>query len=785
MGVIMGVRIHEMPKVFRSVQLSLWNVSQWNALAMKNHKNISDGIRHAIELLGSGILWHQSSDALFEQLGSGELSPQVFYRQVLEQFYDMVLDALAVQLCLPPVPLDVRADADGVRWDNVLPASTARDVQDAAQDLAARTVCESRELGQSYEKLLGLELKIDFDAHLFTLRKMPQSKRKVSGSYYTPDSLVQHLLDTALEPVIANRLAGLATSDERETAILNLSVCDPSAGSGHFLIACAHRLAHHLASIRAGSDQYTNFVYQNALRDVIQYCIYGVELDPLAAKLCRIILWMNASTPCNIFPFLNDHIRCANALGSIPPHVPSDVRSALEELTVSDSVFDWCRAFPGVYSEDNSTAGFDVVLGNPPFLNQLASSTATPKYLDEIVKLWSNNAARNYTDSSALFLLLSLYIAAPFGRVALVMPQSFLAARDASGVRREILKNASLESLWISNEHIFGDALVFTCAPVLHINGLRCAKLLRFATGTFTKLTTIELDNDALANQETWSHLAGDASGIPTVSIASTNTIADIAHATADFRDQYYGLAGFLVEDAELNETQRTNTFAFPPIITAGLIDLVQCHWGIASTRILKTTWRAPRINRDRMNAQGTLGPWITSRLVPKIVLATQTRIIELIVDSEARYVPSTPLITITPKDPVHLWRIAAALASPVCTALAMQKYTGAALNINAIKLSARQVLSMPIPDVTQQAHCAAWDAAADALHAAQDAATPEDHDVHVQRFAKLSCDAFGVQGSTRDELLVWWRERYAGQRRRSRQASAPSSNHATTTPAC
>lgn len=65
-------------------------------------------------------------------------------------------------------------------------------------------------------------------------------------SYYTPESLIQELLNSALDPVL-NRAAAEA---EPERAILNLKVCDPAAGSGHFLVAAAHRIARRLASVR-------------------------------------------------------------------------------------------------------------------------------------------------------------------------------------------------------------------------------------------------------------------------------------------------------------------------------------------------------------------------------------------------------------------------------------------------------------------------------------------------------------------------------------------------------
>src|SRR5690606_9376504 len=83
--------------------------------------------------------------------------------------------------------------------------------------------------------------------------------RKTTGSYYTPDSLVQELLDSALEPVIAETVAkntsgasgSAGSNDNAIDALLGLSIVDPACGSGHFLLAAARRLAAHVARLQA------------------------------------------------------------------------------------------------------------------------------------------------------------------------------------------------------------------------------------------------------------------------------------------------------------------------------------------------------------------------------------------------------------------------------------------------------------------------------------------------------------------------------------------------------
>ncbi|ARL21116.1 Eco57I restriction-modification methylase domain-containing protein [Burkholderia pseudomallei] len=177
------------------------------------------------------------------------------------------------------------------------------------------------ELGSVYESLLELVPQIAQDGRLFRFANAEQSQgnaRKTSGSYYTPDPLVQELLDSALEPVIRQRIAG---ATDPQAALLSITICDPACGSGHFLLAAARRLANHLAQSRAqgtpsGSD------YRHALRDVISHCIYGVDLNPLALELARISLWLEAMTPEKPLGFLDHHLQCGDALlGVLDPAI--------------------------------------------------------------------------------------------------------------------------------------------------------------------------------------------------------------------------------------------------------------------------------------------------------------------------------------------------------------------------------------------------------------------------------------------------------------------------------
>ncbi len=196
----------------------------------------------------------------------------------------------------------------------------------------------AEELGSVYESLLELQPELDSASGAFALRAVTGNERKTTGSYYTPHSLVTSLLDTALDPVLDE-----ATSKpDPESAILDLKVCDPAVGSGHFLIAAAHRMAKRLASVRTGDDEPSPETTREALRDVIGRCLYGVDLNPMAAELCRVSLWMEALVPGRPLSFLDHHIQVGNSLlgttpdlisGSIPDDAFKPIRGDDKKLT--------------------------------------------------------------------------------------------------------------------------------------------------------------------------------------------------------------------------------------------------------------------------------------------------------------------------------------------------------------------------------------------------------------------------------------------------------------------
>ena len=193
------------------------------------------------------------------------------------------------------------------------------------------------ELGSVYESLLELVPQANLERRQFGFATGDETKgnaRKTTGSYYTPDSLVQVLLDSALEPVIADTIA--KNPGKAVEALLGLSIVDPACGSGHFLLAAARRLAAHVARLQANGTP-SGAEYRHALRQVVGKCIYGVDLNPMAVELCKVSLWMEAVEPGLPLTFLNSHIQHGNALlGTTPELMAKGIPDAAWEPIEGD-----------------------------------------------------------------------------------------------------------------------------------------------------------------------------------------------------------------------------------------------------------------------------------------------------------------------------------------------------------------------------------------------------------------------------------------------------------------
>jgi len=225
---------------------------------------------------------------------------------------------------------------------------------------------DTEELGSVYESLLELHPVLDVNATPWTFgfageangEEIRGSERKLTGSYYTPAALVNELIKSALEPVMAEAIK--ANPADPRAALLDLKIVDPACGSGHFLLAAARRMAAEIARIEAGSDTPDEAARQHALREVVQHCFFGVDRNPLAVELCRTALWIETIEPGKPLSFLDHHIQCGDSLvGVLDPKILAEgiPDEAYKPLTDDDQ--EVCKALKRRNREAENRARHD------------------------------------------------------------------------------------------------------------------------------------------------------------------------------------------------------------------------------------------------------------------------------------------------------------------------------------------------------------------------------------------------------------------------------------------
>ena len=385
-----------------------------------------------------------------------------------------------------------------------------------------------------------------------------------------------------------------------------------------------------------------------------------------------------------------------------------------------------------------------VVIGNPPFASPLRGGSFPESA--HVARRAASDLLGPYADLAALHLLAAVRICRPGGRVCLVLPQSLLAGRDTAGLRDWLDDVAPPSALWISSVDQFR-ASVNVWAPVLSVAGVRGAVRVSDATGA-------PAEDPCLIAPGPWSGLAAEALGIPDPQIdgARLPAFGSLTTATAGFRDEYYGIAAACREaesdgDGDLR------------IVTSGSLDPLVCAWGREEVTLAKQRWLRPVA--DRSSFEGPLGRWVEQQCRPKLVLPTQSRVFEPVIDTAGNLLPVTPVLSIN-ASPAELGRLAAVLLAPPVVAWAHRRWFGTALSVGAMKLAARDLAVLPLPSRSRRGASARWDEAA-ALALAIDPFTVDETATHetLHAIGRLMTEAYGAPES----LFEWWSSRLTAPR--------------------
>lgn len=550
---------------------------------------------------------------------------------------------------------------------------------------------------------------------------MEASVRRHRGAWYTP-------------PGVARRVVGCALDRWGEASSGTPVVADPAAGAGAFLVAAARELEDRGVPVPG-----------------IPGRLRGADIDRLALEITTEILTAVCGSPPR-----PEHLVTADIVATPPPWAP-----------------------------------VDVVVGNPPFLSPLRRRTArAPERAAAAVSRFGD-AARGYVDEAVLFLLAALECVGPGGIVALLLPVSTLGAAHAAAARRRVLDLGGITDLIRLGRPTPSAAeivavVVRRTAPAdaapdspREVRSGVPVGADRSPPGPVVHPPdpagpprVVPVDRTVL--ERSWSPLLGR---FPAPEVATSGgTLGDLGDVVADFRDTYYALGGHVADvdttgagdppttsgrgpargdpsPVGVRTPGRTTGGAggqrsrWAPLITTGLIDPARLLWGERPARYLRRRWRAPAVDLDTLPAGGPLERWARARLRPKVLVATQTRVIEAAADPGGSTVPGTPVVSVLCAAD-DLWRVLAVLLAPPSTALAASLAGGTGLSAGAMRISAPLVRRLPLP-----ADGGPWQRAAGLLAA--------DGSSAVVEAGRLMCLAYRCDPD--GEVFRWWRDRLPG----------------------
>ena len=207
------------------------------------------------------------------------------------------------------------------------------------------------------------------------------SKRKRDGVYYTPEWIVERIVQETVGRRLADLkelcgwpserqtdLPGLSAIETYEAELQQICIVDPACGSGAFLITTLRFLLDEWRVLRDLRRQHGQLMTRedwtdSKIREILRYNLYGVDINPASVEITKLALWLHTARPDQPLSMLDDHIRDGNSVIA-----PDLFQETLAEYSAEEreriNAFDWKSAFPRVFER----GGFDCVVGNPPYV---------------------------------------------------------------------------------------------------------------------------------------------------------------------------------------------------------------------------------------------------------------------------------------------------------------------------------------------------------------------------------------------------------------------------------
>ncbi|MBU4025602.1 N-6 DNA methylase, partial [bacterium] len=279
------------------------------------------------------------------------------------------------------------------------------------------------------EEMSAQILESDFDKK--------QSKRKKDGVFYTPAYITEYIVQNTLGKLCEDKRSELNITEveaiinpqkpnkkELQTKenllmyknwLLNLKILDPACGSGAFLNqALEYLLKEHKRLQNDLALMGDLFAVYEVEKEVLEHNLYGVDINEGAVEIARLSLWLRTAKKGRPLTKLANKIKVGNSL--------------ISDKTVVPNAFDWYAEFPEVFAQ----AGFDVVIGNPPYGAKLS------KEHQDFLKSKFN---MNSSDTAILFVKMSFDILSSKGQLGFIIPKSFVFSSNYKDIRKYVWNN--------------------------------------------------------------------------------------------------------------------------------------------------------------------------------------------------------------------------------------------------------------------------------------------------------------------------------------------------------
>lgn len=308
-----------------------------------------------------------------------------------------------------------------------------------------------------------------------------QTKRKKDGVFYTPKYITKYIVENTVGKLCADKKAELVINDEdyqqdvtinkdgtkkkksaKQIAIesaalqrlhsyrdwlLAITICDPACGSGAFLNEALNFLiAEHDYIVELETKLFgSGLPYADIENSILENNLFGVDINEESVEIAKLSLWLRTAQPRRKLNNLNDNIQCGNSLID-------------DKEVAGDKAFHWQTAFPQVFAK----GGFDVVIGNPPYLRVQGLKTHFQNETTYYEKSFQS-ATRRY-DIYSLFIEKSLKLINLQGKVSFILPHKFLIVEAGHGIREFLANKCLVDSIiHFGEELVFADASTYTC----------------------------------------------------------------------------------------------------------------------------------------------------------------------------------------------------------------------------------------------------------------------------------------------------------------------------------